>query len=148
MGTDNPLWYGELSAGRLAFAFVAQQFLMFALGAFLPSPLNHIMELLVPTASHGLAESVVLPLLMGCGLGASLGRSVPIVRRTGCWVFVLPCLLFIWALSHDFGDREFFYATGSNEGLAAALVTSPAFFCCGYSLAIVVVSRLKTVRRH
>jgi hypothetical protein len=130
-------------------AFIVQQILIFPITFLLTGPIMRIYGSSL-TNSHGpdgrsnIPDAVVCAIVAGT-LGFGLASFRKTLAHSGCWIWVLPTTLFIWAILGD-GPNPFFYATAANEGLGVMFFTLPTFSCIGYSLGM-LISRYFSTRK-
>jgi hypothetical protein len=81
---------------------------------------------------------------MGFLVGWFSGKRIPSLIRTGSWIWLLPTAFVLYditlALRSGATTRlsEYYYALGSNEGLAVFLLTLPVTSLIGYSIGMSV----------
>ena len=102
----------------------------------------------------GVSRDPIVCLFVGIAIGWIVGRTAPSSVPIGRWIWVLPAfVVFPGMASEEFSSQlvpwlpEYFFATGSNEGLAVFFGMLPAFSALGYSIGMALFGT-KTKRRN
>ena len=95
--------------------------------------------------SGGLLVLNASPGLLGFFLGLLVRAVWQKATPTGRWIWILPFLVWLRALSYDWSLASVFGRAGSGESLTLGWATIPALGCICYSAAMFLPARPKRI---